>query len=230
MGNGTKGTLPGGKRAPGRKGLAARVAAILERLSAAFPDPRTALVSRTPLELLVATVLSAQCTDERVNQVTRALFRKYRSAEDYAKADPAILEEDIRPTGYYRQKAKSVRGICHELVARFGGEVPRRLEDLVTLPGVGRKTANLVLSEAFGIPGIIVDTHVKRLAGRIGLTRETDPEKIEFDLMEYVPREDWSRLCNLLIWHGRVTCVARKPKCPLCGIRDLCDYPDKTPS
>ena len=209
--------------------LGARVAAILERLSKAFPERGTALQFRSPLELLVATVLSAQCTDERVNQVSRSLFQKYHSAQDYARADLAAIESDIRSTGYFRQKAKSIQGICRGLLERFGGEVPGRLEDLVTLPGVGRKTANLVLSEAFGIPGIIVDTHVKRLSARIGLTRETDPVKIEFDLMAFVPKAEWSRLSDLLIWHGRTTCVARKPRCPQCVIRDLCDYPDKTP-
>jgi endonuclease-3 len=212
-----------------REALRTRVGAILQRLEAEFPDPRTALSFQSPVELLVATVLSAQCTDERVNHVTSSLFRKYRSARAFADADLGALEEDVRPTGFYRQKAKAVQGICRELVSRFGGEVPRTLEDLVTLPGVGRKTANLVLSEAFGVPGIVVDTHVKRLANRIGLTVQSDPVKIEFDLMAFVPREEWSRLCNLLIWHGRKTCVARKPRCPRCAIRDLCDFPDKTP-
>jgi endonuclease III len=216
-------------RERGGEELAVRVAAILERLSKAFPERGTALQFRSPLELLVATVLSAQCTDERVNQVSRSLFQKYHSAQDYASSDLAALESDIRPTGYFRQKAKSIQGICRGLLERFGGEVPDRLEDLVALPGVGRKTANLVLSEAFGIPGIVVDTHVKRLSERIGLTRETDPVKIEFDLMAFVPKEEWSRLGDLLIWHGRTTCVARKPRCPQCIIRDLCDYPDKTP-
>jgi endonuclease-3 len=201
----------------------------LERLSREFPRPGTALRFADPLQLLVATVLSAQCTDERVNQVTPALFRKYRTARDYARAEIDALEEQVRPTGFFRQKARAIQGICQGLEARFGGEVPRRLEDLVSLPGIGRKTANLVLSEAFGIPGIVVDTHVKRVAGRIGLTRETDPVKIEFDLMGFVPQEDWSRLSNLLIWHGRTTCVARRPKCPRCVVKDLCDYPDKTP-
>ncbi|MGQ9653512.1 MAG: endonuclease III [Thermodesulfobacteriota bacterium] len=211
-----------------REGLRARVRAILDLLAQAIPDPRTALNFSTPLELLVATVLSAQCTDARVNQVTPSLFRKYRTAADYARARPEQLEEEIRPTGFFRQKAKSIQGICREIEARFGGEVPGRLEDLVTLPGVGRKTANLVLSEAFGTPGVIVDTHVKRVTQRIGLTKETDPERIEFDLMDYVPREDWTRLSNLLIWHGRRTCTARRPLCSRCIIRTLCDYPDKT--
>lgn len=210
------------------KELQSRVESILRRLEKEFPDPRTALGFRDPLELLVATVLSAQCTDERVNQVTRKLFQSYKKAEDYANAELERLEEEIRPTGFFRQKAKTLKGIGQSLVERFGGKVPQSLEDLVSLPGVGRKTANLVLSEAFGIPGIVVDTHVQRLAGRIGLSRERDPVKIEFDLMEITPRQEWSRLCNLLIWHGRKTCTARKPRCGRCVIRDLCDYPEKT--
>lgn len=217
-----------GHGASRRQALRVRVKAILDLLSQAFPDPRTALNFSTPLELLVATVLSAQCTDERVNQVTASLFKSYRTAADYARAGLAQLEEEIRPTGFFRQKAKSIQGICREIEARFGGQVPGRLEDLISLPGVGRKTANLVLSEAFGTPGVIVDTHVKRVTQRIGLTKETDPERIEFDLMDYVPREDWTRLSNLLIWHGRRTCTARRPLCPRCTIRALCDYPDKT--
>jgi endonuclease-3 len=208
--------------------LTQRVEKIIDRLHDEFGDPGTALNFNTPLELLVATVLSAQCTDERVNQVTSELFRKHKTAEDYARADLGTLENEIRPTGFFRQKAKSIQGICKALMNRFGGEVPPRLEDLVKLPGIGRKTANLVLSEAFGTPGVIVDTHVKRVANRIGLTEEGDPVKIEFDLMSYVPEAQWSRLSNLLIRHGRKTCVARKPKCPQCTIRDLCDYPEKT--
>lgn len=210
------------------KELQSRVEAILERLSQQYPDPRTALGFKDPLELLVATVLSAQCTDERVNQVTQHLFKSYTKAEDYANAQLERLEEEIRPTGFFRQKAKTLKAIGQSLVERFGGKVPQSLEDLVSLPGVGRKTANLVLSEAFGIPGIVVDTHVQRLAGRIGLSRHRDPVKIEFDLMELAPRQEWSRLCNLLIWHGRRTCTARKPRCGRCVIRELCDYPDKT--
>lgn len=210
------------------KELRSRVESILKRLSQEYPDPRTALGFKDPLELLVATVLSAQCTDERVNQVTRKLFKSYRKAEDYANAELGRLEEEIRPTGYFRQKAKTLKGIGQGLVERFGGKVPQTLEELVSLPGVGRKTANLVLSEAFGIPGIVVDTHVQRLVGRIGLSGERDPVKIEFDLMELAPQEEWSRLCSLLIWHGRRTCMARKPRCGRCVIRELCDYPDKT--
>jgi endonuclease-3 len=211
-----------------QEALKQRVLEIVRRLDEAIPDSKTALEYSNPLELLVATVLSAQCTDERVNQVTRSLFQNYRTAEDYASANREALEAQIHPTGFFHQKAKALQEMSRAMVERFDGEVVPRLEDLVALPGIGRKTANLILSEAFGIPGIIVDTHVKRVAGRIGLTAETDPVKIEFDLMEYVLREDWSRLSNLLIWHGRFTCAARKPQCPHCAIRDLCDYKDKS--
>ena len=158
------------------------------------------------------------------------MFKAYRSAEDYATGDIEKLEEQIHSTGFYKQKAKSIQNMCKALVERYGGEVPGTLDELVELPGVGRKTANLVLSEVYGIPGVIVDTHVKRLANRIGLTTETDPVKIEFDLMDYVPEEHWAHLSDLLIWHGRRTCAAKKPRCPECVIRDLCDYPDKTVS
>lgn len=210
------------------EGLRERVSRILERLGQQYPDPRTALEFSDPLELLVATVLSAQCTDQRVNQVTGSLFSKYRTCRDYAEAELAQLEEEIRPTGYFRQKAKAIKAIAQSLLERFQGRVPDTLEGLVSLPGVGRKTANLVLSEAFGISGIVVDTHVQRVASRMGLTSQRDPMRIEFDLMELTPKENWSRLCNLLIWHGRRTCVARKPRCGSCPIRDLCDYPQKT--
>jgi endonuclease-3 len=174
------------------------------------------------LELLVATVLSAQCTDERVNRVTEYLFKKYRSARDYAQVDQAELEEDIRPTGFFRNKAKSIKAFCSTLAGKFSGEVPNNLEDLISLPGIGRKTANLVLSEAFGIPGIVVDTHVLRLSKLIGLSRNTDPTKVEFDLMEIVPREKWGLFSNLLILHGRAICVARRPRHHECKIVDLC--------
>jgi endonuclease-3 len=200
-----------------------RVLGILEILDKAYPDAKTALSFRNPLELLVAAVLSAQCTDERVKQVTKSLFQKYRSARDYGGAELSELEEDIRPTGFFRNKAKAIRAFCRELVDRFDGEVPGRLEDLVSLPGVGRKTANLVLGEAFGIPGIVVDTHVKRLANLIGLTHKSDPEKIELALMEIVPQTQWTRFSNLLILHGRAVCVARRPRHDQCKIVDLCD-------
>ncbi|NVM24966.1 MAG: endonuclease III, partial [Desulfobacterales bacterium] len=187
-----------------------RVKRIIEILEKEYPDARTALTFRSPLELLVATVLSAQCTDKVVNQVTRELFKKYRSPEDYAEVDLAELEEDIRPTGFFRNKAKSIKGFCTTLVERFNGQVPGNLEDLVSLPGIGRKTANLVLSEAFDIPGIVVDTHVLRLSKLIGLTNNTDATKVEFDLMEIVPKEKWKLFSNLLILHGRAICIARK--------------------
>lgn len=200
-----------------------RILKIIEILKEDYPNARTALRFRNPLELLVATVLSAQCTDERVNRVTESLFQKYRSARDYGEAELSELEEDIRPTGFFRNKAKAIKRLSVDLVNRFNGEVPTRLEDLVSVPGIGRKTANLILGEAFGIPGIVVDTHVKRLANLIGLTRKTDPEKIEFDLMEIVPKSQWTLFSNLLILHGRVICVARKPKHDQCKIVDLCD-------
>ena len=201
-----------------------RVKEIIKILSQENPDSRIALRSCNPFELLIATILSAQCTDVKVNQVTGALFKKYRSAKEYAKANLTELEEGIRPTGFYRNKAKSIQKCCQELVGRFGGEVPRTLEELVTLPGVGRKTANVILGNAFGIPGIVVDTHVQRVSQRIGLTKNDDPTKIEFDLMEIVPKEEWTHFSNLLIWHGRRTCVARKPLCEKCLIRKWCDY------
>jgi len=204
-----------------------RVKEIIKILTKVIPDSTIALTFSSPLELLIATILSAQCTDIRVNEVTATLFKKYRSARDYAQADPSELEQDIRPTGFYRNKAKSIQKCCQALVGRFGGEVPKTLEEMVTLSGVGRKTANVILGTAFGIPGIVVDTHVHRVSQRIGLTKKDDPVKIEFDLMEIVPKEEWTHFSNLLIWHGRRTCVARKPLCDSCVIRKLCDYGSK---
>ena len=204
--------------------LRKRVKNILRILSKDIPDSTIALKFSNPLELLVATILSAQCTDVKVNQVTENLFKKYRTAKDYAELNLATLEEEIRPTGFYRNKAKSIQKCSQELVKRFGGDVPKTLEDLVTLPGVGRKTANVILGNAFGIPGIAVDTHVHRVSQRIGLTKNDDPIKIEFDLMKIVPKEEWTHFSNLLIWHGRKTCVARKPLCGICPIRKWCDY------
>jgi len=200
---------------------------MIKILSKEIPDSRIALEFSNPLELLIATILSAQCTDVKVNQVTEGLFKKYRSARDYAEADLAEFEEDIRPTGFYRNKAKSILKCCQELLARFGGKVPETLEELVRLPGVGRKTANVILGNAFEIPGIVVDTHVHRLSQRIGLTKKDDPIKIELDLMQIVPKEEWTHFSNLLIWHGRRTCVARKPLCEQCSIRKWCDYGSK---
>jgi endonuclease-3 len=204
-----------------------RALEIIDILEKEYPHARTALSFKTPLELLVSTVLSAQCTDERVNKVTEDLFRKYRSAKDYARADLSELEEDIRSTGFFRNKAKAIKAFCGVLADRYNGEVPASLEVLVSLPGIGRKTANLVLSEAFGIPGIVVDTHVLRLSGLIGLTGNTDATKVEFDLMEIIPREKWGLFSNLLILHGRAVCIARRPRHQDCGIIDLCETGSK---
>ena len=204
-----------------------RVKDLIKILAKVIPDTTIALKFSSPLELLIATILSAQCTDVRVNEVTDTLFKKYRSAKDYAQADLSKLEQDIRPTGFYRNKAKSIQKCSQELVGRFESEVPKTLEEMVTLPGVGRKTANVILGNAFGIPGIVVDTHVHRVSQRIGLTKKDDPVKIEIDLMEIVPKEEWTHLSNLLIWHGRRTCVARKPLCDSCAIRKLCDFGSK---
>ena len=202
---------------------AAPISEVIPRLKGEYPDARTELDWRNPLELLVATILSAQTTDVRVNQVTRDLFEKYRAAEDYAASDPAQLEEDIRPTGFYRNKARALQGMARALIERHGGEVPRTMAELVALPGVGRKTANVVLGNAFGVDeGIVVDTHVRRVSTRLGLTEESDPEKIERDLMRVVPGEDWTIFSHLLILHGRRVCKARKPDCTGCVLNDLC--------
>ena len=196
---------------------------MIPRLKSEYPDARTELDWTNPLELLVATILSAQTTDVRVNGVTKVLFDKYRTAADYAEADPGQLEEDIRPTGFYRNKARSLQGMVQALVEEHGGEVPRTLSELVALPGVGRKTANVVLGNAFGIDeGVVVDTHVRRVSNRLGLTEEQDPEKIERDLMVVVPREDWTIFSHLLIFHGRRICKARKPDCLNCPLNDIC--------
>ena len=200
-----------------------RVRKVIRRLRKVFPNPKIALEYVDPLELLVATILSAQCTDERVNQVTPALFKKYRTAKDYAEANVAEFEQEIRPTGFFRAKSKSITNCCKQLVEKHGGKVPQSMDELVQLPGVGRKTANCVLGGAFGIrSGVVVDTHVRRLAQRIGLSKEEDPEKIELDLMAIVPKKDWIDFGNMLIWHGRKTCQARKPNCPECVINNLC--------
>ena len=199
-----------------------RAKEIVRILEQEYPNAKTALHYEDPLELLVATILSAQCTDERVNKVTKKLFEKYRSARDYAEVDLRKLEEDIRPTGFFRNKAKAIRASCTDLNGRFKGRVPKNLDDLVSLSGVGRKTANLVLGEAFGVPGIVVDTHVLRLANRIGLTTKKDPVKVEFDLMAIVPKDSWTRFSNQLILHGRAVCAARKPRHEVCKIVDLC--------
>lgn len=192
-----------------------------------YPAPTLALHYRNPLELLIAVILSAQCTDARVNEVTAALFRKYKTARDYAAADPAVLEEEIRSTGFYKNKTRSVIACCQMLVADFHGEVPRTLEALTALPGVGRKTANMVLGNAFGVPAIAVDTHVLRVSNRLGLVHSDDPEKVEAALMRQVAKDKWTAFGNALILHGRETCIARKPRCPECVLRAVCEWPDK---
>jgi endonuclease-3 len=199
------------------------VRTIIRRLKREFPDAKCALDHTNPLELLVATILSAQCTDVRVNMVTPALFAKYRSAADYAAADPQVFEKEIQSTGFFRNKTKSILGMAQGLLERHGGQVPDTMEELVALPGVGRKTANVVLGNAFGKnEGIVVDTHVQRLSGLLKLTRERTPEKIERDLMTLVPRNDWTMFSHLLILHGRKTCIARRPRCEVCTINRWC--------
>jgi endonuclease-3 len=200
-----------------------RIEAIVARLAFAYPDATCSLDFQTPLELLVATILSAQCTDERVNQVTPALFAKYRRPEDYLAVPAEELEQDIHSTGFYRNKAKSIRGAAKLLVEEFGGEMPRTMEELLRLPGVARKTANVVLGTAFGIAeGIAVDTHVRRLSGRLGLSQQDDPVKIERDLMGVTPRDEWIGISHRLILHGRQICHARKPNCAGCTLTELC--------
>ncbi|WP_437540923.1 endonuclease III [Sorangium sp. So ce367] len=200
-----------------------RIPLLLEQLRQEYPDARYELDWKTPLDLLVATILAAQCTDERVNRVTATLFPKYPTAQAYADAPTAELEEELKPTGFYRQKTKTVQAACKELVARFGGEVPATMAGLTSLPGVARKTANVVLNTAFDIPsGIIVDTHVARLSGRIGLSKREKPEQIEEDLMKIVPKDQWTFFGPALVLHGRYTCVARKPKCGECRMSEFC--------
>jgi endonuclease-3 len=207
---------------------AQKIGPILKLLEEHYPGAHVTLDFSNPLELLVATVLSAQCTDVRVNQVTPAIFKKYRSAADYAKAPLEELSQAIYATGFYNQKAKSLKAICEALVKQFGGQVPSSLDDLVKLPGIGRKTANVILGNAFGIPGITVDTHLGRVSQRLGLTKQKDPVKIEFDLMPLVPKERWVKFSHQMIWHGRQVCTAKKPDCPHCPLLYYCDYGQKT--
>ena len=199
-----------------------RIREIIDRLAAAHPDATIALRSRSELELLVAVMLSAQTTDVNVNRVTEKLFQKYRRPEDYLAVPPEELERDIFATGFFRQKAKALRGTMRMLIEDFDGRVPRRIDELVRLPGVARKTANVVAAELGDPQGIVVDTHVRRLSQRLRLTRQEDPVKIERDLIRLVPREDWGRLPHLLIWHGRRICIARLPLCEACVLTDLC--------
>jgi endonuclease-3 len=200
-----------------------RTRAVIDGLKSAYPDAHCELNFTNPLELLIATILSAQCTDKQVNIVTESLFQKYRSAADFANAPLAELEQDVRRIGLYRNKAKNIQACCRALVEQHGGEVPRTMAELTALAGVGRKTANVVLGNAFNLNvGVVVDTHVARLSERLGLSRATTPEKIERDLMKLVPQDDWAMLSHWLIWHGRRRCAARKPDCPHCEILALC--------
>jgi len=201
----------------------ARAPEIIRRLSEAYPDAKVALRFTNPLECLIATILSAQCTDEKVNEVTAVLFQKYRTAEDYLRVPEDELKADIKPTGFFNQKAISIREACRRIVEVYGGEVPNSMEDLITLRGVARKTANIVLGNVFGIvEGIAVDTHVKRVSTRLGSTSQKDPDKIEQDLMRLIPREKWFDFTYVLIDHGRQICQAKKPKCTECPVEDLC--------
>ena len=205
-----------------------RARRIIAALEKAYPDARCALNFSTPLELLVATILAAQCTDERVNLVTASLFRKYRKAGDYAAAPSKSFERQIQSTGFFRAKTKSVLGMAKALLERHGGEVPKTRDELVALPGVGLKTASVVLGNAFGEPAIAVDTHVFRVTQRLGLARAEDPERIHDQLVEVIPKAVWTRFCHLIQAHGRRTCAARKPACPVCPVRSLCPWPPKT--
>jgi endonuclease-3 len=206
-----------------------RVAAILAGLDAAYPDAVCELTHANPFQLLISTILSAQCTDVRVNQVTAELYKKYKTPEDFAYATPSELEQEIRPTGFFRNKTKSVMGASKAIVEKFGGAVPRTMEEILTLPGVARKTGNVVLGSGYGIAvGVVVDTHVIRLSNRLDLTHNTDPKKIEQDLMQILPQSKWIQFSHQLIWHGRRICVARKPRCIECNLEKLCYAKDKT--
>ena len=197
-------------------------AKIIALLKKRYPDAACALHFKNPLELLVATILSAQCTDERVNKVTAELFKKYKTAEDYARVTQEVFEKDIRSTGFYKNKARSIINCCRKIAQVHGGKVPGTLDELVALDGIGRKTANVILGNAFGIPGITVDTHVKRVSYRLGLTENQDPVKIEYDLMELVPQKAWTHFSHLMIFHGRYSCTARRPLCSACVLKDIC--------
>jgi endonuclease-3 len=215
-------------RVRSREEQSKRLARILRGLDRAYPDAECALIHRNPLELLIATILSAQCTDERVNLVTRELFQKYRAPEDYVRAQREVLELEIRPTGFFRNKARSIQEACRLIVDKFGGRVPETMEELLELAGVARKTANVVLGVAFGkAEGVVVDTHVFRVARRLDLTRAEVPEKVEQDLMALVPRKRWISFSHQLIHHGRRVCNARRPRCPVCPVERVCESPDK---
>ena len=206
---------------------AQRVKKIWPILKKRYPDARIALIFKDPLELLISTILSAQCTDVRVNMVTKNLFKKYKSPADWAAADLKEIENDIRSTGFFRNKAVNIKGACRKIVEQYGGKVPGIMDELLTLPGVGRKTANCVLGDAFGVPGITCDTHVIRLSRRLGLSEHSDPVKLEFDLAEIIPKKNWTAFSHLIITHGRRVCMARKPNCPECPIAKHCPSADK---
>ena len=202
---------------------------ILVVLEATYPNARVTLDFKNPFQLLIATILAAQCTDERVNRVTKGLFKRYPTPKAFAEANPAELEEAIRSTGFYRNKARSVIGCCQRLVEQYGGQVPRTMNDLISLPGVWRKTANIVLGNAFGLAeGIAVDTHVTRVANRLGLAKSDKQDEIEQQLCQVVPKEKWTLVTHLLIFHGRTICKAQRPDCPRCQVRQHCPWPDKT--
>ena len=205
----------------------ARALKIQRLLKKTYPEVKTQLRHANPFQLLVATILSAQCTDKQVNGVTKELFKKLRTPHDFANASYETIENLIRPTGYFRNKAKNIKNCSKRLLGKYDGQVPRTLNELVKLPGVGRKTANVVLGSAFNIPGMVVDTHVARISKRLGLTESHNPVKIEYDLMEIIPRKNWNVFSLQLIYFGRAICTARKPLCPTCPLYDLCDFPDK---
>lgn len=200
---------------------------ILRELKSLYPDATCTLDYKTPLELLIATQLAAQCTDARVNIVTKELFKKYRNAEDYASADISELEQDIKSTGFFRNKAKNIKECCIKLLRDYGGTVPDNMEALLSLPGVGRKTANVILSTVFSKPGVIVDTHCTRLSNRLGLTKSQNPDIIERDIMKIIPKSEWANFSHYLVYHGRAICQARKPKCEICSIMPYCAYANK---
>jgi endonuclease III len=205
-----------------------RVAAILQKLDEAYPDASCELKHENPFQLLISTILSAQCTDVRVNEVTRTLYQKYKTPKDFAYADPKELEQEIRPTGFFRNKTKSIMGASKGIIENFRGEVPKTMDEILTLPGVARKTGNVVLGSGYGIAsGVVVDTHVMRLSRRLDLTKHEDPKKIEQDLIKIIPQDHWIKFSHQLIWHGRRVCIARKPRCTECNLESICYSKDK---
>jgi len=225
-GAGKRPSIRGGTRDPTNP---RRVAAILAKLDGAYPNATCELKHENPFQLVVSTILSAQCTDVRVNLVTEKLYKKYPDAKAFAYANPAELQQEIRPTGFFRNKTKSVIGASKAIVEKFDGEVPRTMDEMLSLPGVARKTANVVLGTAYGIPsGVVVDTHVLRLSRRLELTKHTEPKKVEQDLMKIIPQDKWIQFSHQLIWHGRRVCIARKPRCIDCNLEPLCHSKDKT--